>query len=515
MKLLSSGSSALIRLLFIGSMLSSCVVTVSPDRPPPATSTSTSTATEAPAGGSVKFLLFQTAGNISPSMPVGGPVMISTEADIEKGMENVAKTIGETGDHVTRQLGVVIGPLVLDATDDQLRGFIDAGFQAAVAKDVAVGFHVDNSMFWNNRKDLWSDRNNVEWSDFNGTIVPHRIIGWVANGNATMMAPPMCYNSPAMVKEATRIARDVIGAEIAKGVRKLNAAGKGYLFAGVISGWETNGLVNDDGKNPKVYFGYCALSHAGYSANNPPKDQNAVLVGVVRDWITLWTKGLFNAGIPRNKIFTHLGMGADAPANFPDPVRDFFNYVVPESAFNKYSNPGFSVYGTYDESMYKRISAMGANSWGVSEGTAVGLNGVADTSGSGISAMEQYLAGAFNHGATYANVFGWGGDGNSEYGKATDSTAAMAAYRKFLSGEKLLEAPAGALGCPNPLPSNAPPLLSSLCQQLASAEQAGSIKYPAGPFQNASMLNSVISQQVSSGTYGNAESVIQMALSSK
>lgn len=106
MKLLNFCSSGFFRLLIIGSLLSSCVVSVAPDHSPPATSTSTSTTIStsiggAPSGGSVKYLLFQVAGSIMPSIPVGVPVMISSEADIEKGMDDVAKTIGEKGDHVT------------------------------------------------------------------------------------------------------------------------------------------------------------------------------------------------------------------------------------------------------------------------------------------------------------------------------------------------------------------------------------------------------------------------------
>ena len=133
-------------------------------------------------------------------------------------------------------------------------------------------------MFWYNRADLWSDRNNVEWSDWNGTVVPHRIIGWVLDGRP-VLAPPMCYNSPAIKAEAERLAREVIGGEIRKGLEHLYGIGKPYLFAGVIAGWETR--LQDDSQ-PQVFYGYCALRNLGYSAANPPADIDAVLQGVVR-----------------------------------------------------------------------------------------------------------------------------------------------------------------------------------------------------------------------------------------
>ena len=100
-----------------------------------------------------------------------------------------------------------------------------------------------------------------QWSDWSGTVVRHRVIGFVPN--PTDLAPPMCCNSPAIIAETNRRARDVIGSEIKKGIDRLNASGKPYLFAGVIAGSETR--MQDD-SHPPVYYGYCALHNLGYSA---------------------------------------------------------------------------------------------------------------------------------------------------------------------------------------------------------------------------------------------------------
>jgi hypothetical protein len=110
----------------------------------------------------------------------------------------------------------------VDLSDDQTRTLIKEAFAVAEEKNIAVAFHIEDSMFWNKREDLWSNRNNVEWSDWSGTVVRHRVIGFVPN--PTDLAPPMCYNSPAIGAESSRRARDVIGSEIKKGIERLTQA---------------------------------------------------------------------------------------------------------------------------------------------------------------------------------------------------------------------------------------------------------------------------------------------------
>src|SRR3989344_4718336 len=324
--------------------------------------------------------------------------------------------IGERGDHESTQLGFVVGPLVFDMTDVELRRAINDAFAVAIEKDVAVGFHIDDSMFWVNRKDLWSDKNNVEWSDGRGTTVKPRIIGWAAGG-APYLAPPMCYNSPAIKAEATRIGRDVIGAEIKKGIDRLNAVGKGYLFAGVITGWETR--MQDDSMSPTVYYGYCALHNLGYSATKPPGNIDLALQGVVSAWIVHWNKALIDAGISKDKVFTHIAFPGKAPSISTELVlRDWYKNSDPAvTAFNDYSHPSWSVYGTEHLSALRTIlAAKPDEAWGIAEGSvaelttnAFGVGGNSGTNSGGTSAsaneMESYLAGVFNHGGVYVNMF--------------------------------------------------------------------------------------------------------------
>lgn len=398
----------------------------SPSQPPSAEQSS-----------SIQYLLFQVA-SLAPS-PVGTPSMYDG-AQVQKQVDDIlAKLGGERGDHVKTQLGYVEGPLSFDATDEEIRKLIRGAFAMAEEKDIAVGFHIDDSMFWAARKDLWSVRDNVEWTDWEGTVVPHRIIGWVANGAHDFLAPPMCYNSPAIIAEVKRRITDVIAPEIVQGVDRLESLNKTHLFAGVIAGWETH--IQDEGGIHYGTYGYCALHNLGYSASNPPKDFDTALAGVVNDWIVLWTKGLYDAGIPREKIYTHIAYGGEQTYGQNTSQRDFNKQNPHSTAFNDYSYPGFSVYGTgFYPGLYKLLDAHGGGPWGIAEGTAVGLQNAISGGTTGPSEMEQYLAGAFNHGAIYVNIFGWS-DNGSEFENATVGPGAIAAYRKFLEEGVLVEAP--------------------------------------------------------------------------
>ena len=415
-------------------------------------------AAEAATAVGPQFLLFE----LAPSFPAVAeqPAGIAGKSEMKKEVDGVVSSIGVRGDHLKRQLGFTIGPLMLDLSDEQLRAYIREAFQVAEETNVAVAFHIDNSMFWNNRKDLWSVKDNVEWSDWSGTVVPHRIIGWIIGGRP-VLAPPMCYNSPAIANEARRLARNVIGSEIKKNIDRLHAMGKPYLFAGVIAGWETR---MQDNSQPPVFYGYCALHNLGYSAANPPADADLALEGVVRDWVKVWTRSLREAGIPRDRIYTHNGTArADAPSFVRNALRSYYKDARPSiTAFNEYSYPGFSHPagnpGGFTQ-IYKLLAAKNNPPWGISEGAGVAgsdpfrndAKGPAEGGSYGLL-MEQFLAGAINHGAIYVNIFGWSHEDNA-FSRTATAGSSIAAYRKFLKGDPLADAGAQ----PNPSASAASP----------------------------------------------------------
>ena len=340
--------------------------------------------------------------------------------------QDLRKVISDLRDRIDaegtsgRRLGFFLGPLAFDNTDEQVRELISSGFQTALETGVAVGFHIDDSMFWGRLKELNTPQN-IEWLDWNGELNTGRRLNW-SPPNATKIAPQLCLNSKE-VQNAVKSCATLIGSEIAKGVQELRKAGKNDLFVGVIAGWETE-IGKDFGTRRSL--GYCALTNAGYSEKNPPRDTDAALSQIVRDFIETWVQALIAAGAPSDKIYSHIALASEKS---------------PSSAFCDSCIPGTSTYpfpGLLDE-WHKELAQHGNPAWASCEGTALDPRD-APQGGPGMS-MEGYLGNLFNHGAVMVNIFGWGlGDKDYPFRRIAESPDALAAYRKFLSGGQLAEA---------------------------------------------------------------------------
>ena len=353
--------------------------------------------------------------------------------EIARFANDIVAAIGTTGDKRHR-LGFNVGPLTFDNTDDQIRTLVRESFKIAIERNVAVSFHIDDSMFWARRKDLTGDIANVEWLDWNKTASTGRRLDWSAT--PLKSAPMMCLNSPAIRKAVAQRAA-LIGAEIKIGINALARSGKSELFAGVIAGWET--MIGRDFATGRD-VGYCALSNRGFSADKPPKDPDGEIVKVVKEHMELWARALARAGIAKEKLYAHI---AFTPQGFDKGQATSYlrsvGFAPPEVAFSPYYRPGFSTYpipGTF-EAIYSELAKRGAPPWISAEGTNVVPNGLP-----GEATMETYLARMFNHGAAMVNIYSWGIGGEAERGKnifrlATENTEAIAAYRKFLNGEVL------------------------------------------------------------------------------
>lgn len=393
-----------------------------------------------------QYLMFQlfTAGPGFTTQP--GQQVISRLPDpdfLDGEAQKILDTIGTRGDDRHR-LGVVVGPLALDYTDAQLQTLIEWTFAIASKHKIAVGLHIDDSKFWLNRRDLWSDPANVEWLDWKGTPNTGQYLNW---GRPWRLAPQACFNSPAMLNEAKRLSGAVIGPAIAAGIEKLRESGDEALFAGVIAGWET--AIGLDYETHR-HLGYCALTNLGFSESSPPPDPDRELEAVVQNWIGAWSGSLAGAGVPHDKIYCHI---AFKPRNQSSKMlgqggmsysRSVL-YTPPSVAINRAYRPGYSTYPNAGilTDIYAALGAHGVPPWASAEGTNVDIQSappvIPDTG------MEDYLARMFNHGAVLTTVFGWGiGSKDNLFRRATESGEAIAAYRKFLHGVHLEEKPLAA-----------------------------------------------------------------------
>jgi len=393
-------------------------------------------------GSEPQYLMFQlfTASPAVTTEP--GTHVLSKLPDpgfLDGESKKILDTVGERGDSLHR-LGVIVGPVALDYTDAQMRTLIERTFAIASKYKIAVGLHIDDSKFWTNRRDLWSNPENVEWLDWNRTPNTGQYLNW---GEQWKLAPQACFNSPAMLNEARRIAGQVIGPAVAEQVAKLRKTGDEGLFGGVIVGWET--AIGRD-FDTRRDLGYCALTNLGFSQKEPPRDPDGALESVVQNWIETWSKGLVDAGVGGEKIYSHIGFKSkkqfeEEGAKGGSYARSVM-YTPPSVAFGATHRPGFSTYPDPNifGDIYAALNGQGNPPWASSEGTNVDIQTAPFSIPS--EGMQDYLARMFNHGATMANVFGWDiGDRDNLFRRATENDEALAAYRKFLEGAPLDEKP--------------------------------------------------------------------------
>jgi hypothetical protein len=198
-------------------------------------------------------------------------------------------------------------------------------------------------------------------------------------------------------------------------------------------------------------YGYCSLTQLGYSAQNPPPDFDRAREQVLQRHIELWAKGIHDAGLPSERIFTHLGpiskrsydqMRSMMPVSHIRQIHQSTALRAFWTAFNSYSNPGFSAYAgaDIDDDIDQALRAHRRTIWAMAEGANIAPG---SPSASTPLSWEAYLAKYVNRGAKITNIFGaFQGPGTGEFARAAESPAAIAAYRKFLRGESLSEGPA-------------------------------------------------------------------------
>lgn len=355
---------------------------------------------------------------------------IPDRASLQRFARGIKNRIGSTGDK-RRKLGFTPGPIAFDHTDRQVRRLIEDSFAVARTLDMAVAFHIDDSMYWALHPGLRQSKGHLEWTDWEGTNNTGRRLDW--GPKPTKIAPQLCFNSEPVMK-AVRERASLIGREMAREHLRLRKEGREHLFAGVIAGWET--MLSGDFESGRP-AGYCALTNKGYDRSRPPEDMDAARAAVVKDFMELWAESLQNEGVPERLIYNHIAFTAQGlTGNKSD-------HPPGDTAFSGRYRPGFSTYpspGAIAE-ILALLKKHDSPPWASVEGTNVIPNGMP-----GEKTMETYLGRMFNHGAVLVNIFSWGIGGDdlkdNFFRRATEGSDALAGYRRFLSGEPLREYPA-------------------------------------------------------------------------
>jgi hypothetical protein len=413
----------------------------------------------------IEYLVFM------PPLPGAG----STPDLFSRSIQAFAAKLGTTGDGKTRQLGFGFGFPFFVSNEAKIRKAIKQGFDFAKQTNVAVHFLVDDHTKWDGRPDLWNwydpakkgynpdNKQNVEWYDWEGTPSKRRYLSPVG---IPQQSPHMCYNSPAILKEISHVMSQLVGPALREEIHKLKQEHRAYLFAGITVGAEAGfddysvvptvtqilsqppsndpmhvqmlkmlmaaAKLMEEDQAPHRRVGYCALTNAGYSKTHPPADINAALAAVNQQFIEFWDKQFFDAGIPCSRIYTHVAACAR---------QDDFNNAPISIVFNPYARPGWT---TYPQSvlkngfqpLYDELAKHGNPTWGGVEANAFG-NPNAPVRAS----WEKYLAWHYNHGARLVAINIGASDRwvMSYLGRGAFGGEAMAAYKKFLKGEQLIE----------------------------------------------------------------------------
>ncbi len=360
---------------------------------------------------------------------------------------HIAALVGEKGDGKTRMLGFGL-PMATYELEEQLPGLIRTAFAVAREQGLAVMLHFDFHLAWKRRPDLWNwfdpnlpgynpdNKSNVEWHGWDG---PPNKVHYLNHGVLERLPPSMCLTSRRTRAEVTRIVSKVIGPVLREEVAKLEANGKGALFAGILVGSEPSiedyskpepelaKMMQADGVLPGP-LGYRALLDRGYRPDNPPPDFHKALAGIIQETVAFWCEQFVHAGIPAEKLYPHVA----APAAIELMSAPIW------TAFNKSSRPGWTTYavGVLGESfqpIYDELKKHGSPPWAGVEANA-GMPG-------SIVEWETYLAWHYNHGCVLVgvNMGATGEDLPKRLWNGAFSPEAIAAYRKFLAGKPLVE----------------------------------------------------------------------------
>ncbi len=407
--------------------------------------------------------------------PLPGATFGSSPEVFARSIKDFAAKLGTTGDGKTRQLGFGASIPVFVSDESQIPRAIKQLFDMARQTNVAVHFNVDDHIEWDERPDLWNwydpakkgyspdNRKNVEWYDWEGTPNRRR---YITPAGVPSQSPHMCYNSPAVQQEIRRILSRIIGPALKEEIHALKKENREYLFAGLTVGAEAGfddysvipnvseippgadpmqrqmlqtfmqaAKLMDEDKAPRGgRLGYCSLTNAGYGKTHPPADIPAALADVNRQFIAFWDKQFADAGIPCSRIYTHVAAS---------PPQDAANNAPLGIVFNPYARPGWTTYpqgtlGNGFQPLYDALAAHGNPAWGGVEANAASFG---DPHARPALGWEEYLAWHYNHGAKLVGINTGASDPSlmSYLGKGAFGEEGMAAYRKFLRGEPLIE----------------------------------------------------------------------------
>lgn len=291
------------------------------------------------------------------------------ESFTRKGFDEVAETL-RVPENPRLRVGVSCAFSYMQNDVDVLVRSVRAVLDACRESRVPVLITFDGQNWWENRPDLWNwwdpdmpgynpaNAHNVEWTDWTPDSAVK--IGWRNWGRQIRVRPAPNIASPVVLREHVTRLRPLAEA-VSEWYQGLPPEER-YLLGGVKVGWEAgigynafhypNGnqyiekWPNDPSHDPKTgldlkkglaggcaQLGYAAVKTAGIKSSGAITRDD--IGEVTRRYLELLSRTVHEAGIPRHKLFTHMG------GNYPP----WGTHVPWWPAMNEYATPGWSFYG--------------------------------------------------------------------------------------------------------------------------------------------------------------------------
>ncbi|RLD12584.1 MAG: hypothetical protein DRI44_00140 [Chlamydiae bacterium] len=318
-------------------------------------------------------------------------------ADLEPAIKKLVKILDPNNNRSKRMFGFGVNCIpLLSRSISNLQNKINNGFDLAEKYDVPVFFHIDPMYGFGSipqplkekapEIEYWKHPKMCEWVNFptNGQShgkVPRSWINW-GSWLVTASANP-CFESPHFKKFVTAQLKNGIAKVITKRLKKLRKEKKEYLFIGLNIGWETHLINNRKCLTEKqsivcmydtnmvmqkwetAQSGYAALHYKGWNEKKliaEAKKQNIskeklfydFCGQIVHDYLELLAKSAYEAGLPTDKIYTHIVAVQSVETN---TVNTDFPPIW--AAVNDYSIPGFTLCNesgaTYDIKELKKL----------------------------------------------------------------------------------------------------------------------------------------------------------------
>ena len=352
-----------------------------------------------------------------------------------------------------RQIGFGLVLYTLSTPPEGLKAQVIAALDKAEKSGYPVLIHMDD---WN-YPPRSEDPEVVEWTDWpspgskHGPLAKNRWINW---GSWFVVEAPRNFESKPFRKDIENRLMKYILPPIVERLKRWRKEGREYLFAGVVTGWETGYYdatvlgLNDPASWPEdkgvkfgaadlVETGFAALTARGYTAEKveslaakrgvlPKQIRRELLTDVVHDYMEFWTKLCRKAGLPKQRIYTHL-TGAITTPNIPQILAENGCVLPLATAVNPYCRPGVTVMdGVVDiPTLGRDFRKMRNPDWGAVE-MEFGNNSRTE------AGANAHLDALTREGVMMMCVYGWWEPEGHQFSARTPGV--IAAIRRWLAG---------------------------------------------------------------------------------